>query len=77
MSQQEKQRFLKEVTQISSIGQSTSHHQETKNVQFRGLQVIQNRVQEVRQSLLHNNRGQGRERADRTGADPLVRRNLR
>ena len=36
-------------------GQSTSHHSAAQDVQFLGLQIIQDRVQTLCQSVLYNN----------------------
>ena len=45
-------------------GQSTSHHSAAQDVQFLGLQIIQDSVQTIRQSVFYNNRRQGSQRAD-------------
>ena len=43
-------------------------------MQFLGLQGVEDRLQEVCKSLLHNNRRQGLERARSIGTDAILRR---
>ena len=41
-----------------NIGKSTGHHPTTQDVQFLRLQIIQDSLQKIRQSLLHHHRRQ-------------------
>lgn len=53
-------------------GESDGDNAWPQNVQFPGLQGVEDSIQEIRESVLHNNRGQGLERAYSVVVDAVL-----
>ena len=73
LSQNEKQRFLKEVTHALFVGQPISHYPKAEDVQLSGVQRIQNRIQKICKLIFHSHSRQGRDRAHYPRVDSHIR----